>query len=273
MSGSTLERASASVNDGVLTGPVSAACQNGRRGRHRRRAARFVGGSTAASPRRTRPAAAVAAGSECGSFSSNGRPGTRQGVRTPHLRAAMPVDASSLAVSCGGRGVSCDNWPASPSARAAPHGAIRHDGVSPSRAMRRTTSRFAAPVSRRCAFSAPCGLSCRRWFAPVRALPQTWRPCLLRCVDRLMLRLQLGTLRRRSATPSCRALRPGHVARWRQIDAGYSSTASPRRHQLSSYRSACRRWPQCRICAPSLPELLMRYRRPRCVCDFLRRGR
>ncbi len=26
--------------------------------------------------------------------------------------------------------------------------------------------------------SAPCGLSCRRWFAPVRALPRTWRPCL-----------------------------------------------------------------------------------------------
>ena len=51
-------------------------------------------------------------GAKRGSLSSNGRPGTRQGVRTPHLRAAMPVDAYSLAVSCGGRGVSSDIWPA-----------------------------------------------------------------------------------------------------------------------------------------------------------------
>ena len=75
-----------------------------------------------------------------------------------------------------------------------------------------------------------------------------------RCVDRQMLRPQLGTCASPFGDASCRALRPCHVARWRQVDAGHSSTASPRRHQLSSYQNACRRWPEGRICAPSLPE-------------------
>ncbi len=251
MSGSTLERASASVNDGVLTGPLSAACAG---------TAAIAEGQlkswevpiAAASPR-TRPAAAVAAGSECGSLSSNGRPGTRQGVRTPHLRAAMPVDASSLAVSCGGRGVSSDNGP--PALRHAPRRAEPF-GMTDSPVPRGASHhvqvrRTGFPAVR---VSAPCGLSCRRWFAPARALPRAWRPCLLRCVDRQMLRLQLGTWASPFVTPSCRALRPCHVARWRQVDAGHSSTASPRRHQLSSYRIACGGWPEGRICAPSLPE-------------------
>ena len=42
---------------------------------------------------------------------------------------------------------------------------------------------------------------------------------------------------------------------WRQRDAGHSSTASPRRHQLFPYRNACRCWPEGRFSAPSLPEL------------------
>ena len=56
-------------------------------------------------------------------LSSNGRPGALQGIRTPHQGAALPVDAYSLAVSCGGRGVSRDIWPASLSAPAAPRAA------------------------------------------------------------------------------------------------------------------------------------------------------
>ena len=41
---------------------------------------------------------------------------------------------------------------------------------------------------------------------------------------------------------------------WRPSDAGHSSTASPRRHQLFPYRNACRRWPGGRFSAPSLPD-------------------
>ncbi len=47
------------------------------------------------------------------SLSSDGRPAARQGMRTPHRSAELSVDASSLAVSCGSRGVSLDIGPAS----------------------------------------------------------------------------------------------------------------------------------------------------------------
>ena len=59
-----------------------------------------------------------------------------------------------------------------------------------------------------------------------------------------------------SVTPSRRALPSRQRRTWRPIDAGHSSTASPRRHQLSSYRNACRYWPGGRFRAPSLPESL-----------------
>ena len=42
------------------------------------------------------------------SLSSDGRPDARQGMQTPHRSAELSVDASSLAVSCGSRGVSLD---------------------------------------------------------------------------------------------------------------------------------------------------------------------
>ena len=82
-------------------------------------------------------------GAKRGSLSSNGRPGTRQGVRTPHLRAAMPVDAYSLAVSCGGRGVSCNIWPAS---------LVRH---APRRALPVLRARRGSPRPARCAAPRP----------------------------------------------------------------------------------------------------------------------
>ena len=85
----------------------------GQRERCEQSAKRFASGWSGRAPRpRQRPGAVV--------VSSNGRPGTRQGSRTPHRGAALPVDAYSLAVACGSRGVSRDIWPASLSAPAVP---------------------------------------------------------------------------------------------------------------------------------------------------------
>ena len=89
------------------------------------------------------PAAATAAGTDPEELSCDGRPGVRQDIRIPHLGAALPVDAYSLAVSCGGRGVSLDIWPASLPAPAAPRVAClpRHDrDRSRSRATLRATT-------------------------------------------------------------------------------------------------------------------------------------
>ena len=143
---------------------------------------RGVAASAAPRGRESRP------GAERGSLSSNGRPGTRQGVRTPHLRAAMPIDAYSLAVSCGGRGVSYDIWPAS-LVRHAPRRALPglgHDGAPPSRAMRRTT----ASVRRDAGFpalrvSATCGFPGRWWCRPHPRATADMADRALRCVDRL----------------------------------------------------------------------------------------
>ena len=126
-------------------------------------------------------------GAKRGSLSSNGRPGTRRGVRTPHLRAAMPVDAYSLAVSCGGRGVSCDIWPAS-LVRHAPRRALP---VLRARRGSPRPARCAAPrpppprrFSRRCAFPR-LAASCRRWFRPHPRATADVADRALRCVDRL----------------------------------------------------------------------------------------
>ena len=204
-------------------------------------------------------------GAKRGSLSSNGRPGTRQGVRTPHLRAAMPVDAYSLAVSCGGRGVSCDIWPAS---------LVRH---APRRALPVLRARRGSPRPARCA--APRPFAATPVFPGVarfRALRLSWPsvvpppsaryrgyggPCLAMRRPPTPLRCGLALGRHLlSVTPSRRALPSRPRRTWRPIDAGHSSTASPRRHQLSSYRNACRHWPGGRFCAPSLPE--SRSRRP-----------
>ena len=96
-----------------------------------------LGGRRRAPRPRERPGAVV--------LSCNGRPGTRQGSRPPHRGAVLPVDAYSLAVACGSRGVSLDIWPASHSAPAAPR-AVRLSGHdrdrSPSRTTRRATTWF-----------------------------------------------------------------------------------------------------------------------------------
>ena len=75
------------------------------------------------------PSRIARTGTDPEEFSCDGRPGVRQDIRIPHRSAALPVDAYSLAVSCGGRGVSRDIWPASPSAPAAPRVA-RYPGTT-----------------------------------------------------------------------------------------------------------------------------------------------
>ena len=103
--------------------------------------------------------------------------------------------------------------------------------------------------------SAPCG------FLPSVVPPPSPRyrgcggPCLAMRRPPTPLRCGLALGRHLlSVTPSRRALPSRPRRAWRPIDAGHSSTASPRRHQLSSYRNACRRWPGGRFRAPSLPE-------------------
>ena len=166
-------------------------------------------------------------------LSFNGRPGTRQGSRTPHRGAVLPVDAYSLAVACGSRGVSLDIWPASHSAPAAPR-AVRLSGHdrdrSPSRTTRRATTWFPPRRSARQARSvrasaAPLAVG---GTLPPRALPRSWRtgafamrrpPMLLRCSEALAQLLDAAFTRR--------ALRPGNVACGDQRVRG---TLAPRHH-------------------------------------------
>ena len=222
-----------------------------------------------ASRLRSRPAAArLRPGAKRGSLSSNGRPGTRQGVRTPHLCAAMPVDAYSLAVSCGGRGVSSDIWPAS-LVRHAPRRALPllgHDGVPrPARCVAPRSIRRHAGSPALCV-SATCGFLAVGGAAPIRALPRIWRTVPCDASTAYAAALQPGTGSSPRVTPSRRALPSRQRRTWRPIDARHSSTASPRRHQLSSYRNACRHWPGRRFCAPSLPDSRPGRHAPPCVC-------
>ena len=192
-------------------------------------------------------------------LSSNGRPGTRQGVRTPHSRAAMPVDAYSLAVSCGGRGVSSDIWPAS---------LVRHAPRRASPVLR--ARRGSLPVPRDASHhdrSQPCRFpGCARFRAmrlswPLVVPPPSARyrgyggPCLAMRRPPTLQRCSMALGRHRRVTPSRRALASRQRRTWRPIDAGHSSTASPRRHQLFSYQNACRDWPGGGFFAPSLPEV------------------
>ena len=129
-----------------------------------------------------------------------------------------PVDAYSLAVACGSRGVSRDIWPASHSAPAAPR-AVRLSGHdrdrSPSRTTRRATTWFPPRRSARQARSvrASAALLAVSGTLPPRALPRSWRTgafamrrprTLLLCSEALAQLLV--------AAFSRRALRPGNVA-------------------------------------------------------------
>ena len=153
-------------------------------------------------------------------LSCNGRPGTRQGGRTPHRGGAvLPVDAYSLAIACGSRGVSLDIWPASlfgtrrivrcPSSRTrqgsllVPHDTSRHDLVP------------ATPV-----FPAGAGSLPRLGGPPGRrGTPSSarYRECGVRCLamrrrPSTAAALQRGTRAALFAAFTRRALRPGHVA-------------------------------------------------------------
>ena len=111
-------------------------------------------------------------------LSFNGRPGTRQGSRTPHLRCGM-------ARRVGGRGVSLDIWLASHSAPAAPR-AVRLSGHdrdrSPSRTTRRATPGLARQARSLRASAASLAVNCT---LPPARYHEVGVPVPLRCVDRL----------------------------------------------------------------------------------------
>ena len=112
----------------------------------------------------------------------------------------------------------------------------------------------ATPVSRHCAFPRLAA----SWPSVVSPPSARYRgcggPCPAMRRPPALQRCSLALGRHRWVTPSRRALASRQRRTWRPIDAGHSNTASPRRHQLSSYRNACRRWPGGRFRAPSLPE-------------------
>ena len=134
---------------------------------------------TAASARRTRPAAARARpGASVVRSVLMGDPapvrvsGPRTFVRKcPSTRLPSPSPAAAAA---------CPATTGPPALRHAPRRAEPFgmtDSPVPRDASHHVQVRRAGfPAVR---VSAPCGLSCRRWFAPVRALPRTWRtvPC------------------------------------------------------------------------------------------------
>ena len=105
--------------------------------------------------------------------------------------AVWPVDAFSLAVACGGRGVSLDIWPASHSAPAAPR-AVRLSGHDRDRSPSRTTRRATTWFPPRRVLPGRRGLSAPRrppWPSVVRFPPARYHevgvPVPMRCVDRL----------------------------------------------------------------------------------------
>ena len=92
-------------------------------------------------------------------------------------------------------------------------------------------------------------------IAPIRALPPMWRavPCdaSTACAAASAAWHWVVTATGDAITPGfCPATSP----KGRQGDAGHHSGASSRQHQLFSYQSAGRHWPQCRFFPPSLPD-------------------
>ena len=171
-----------------------------------------------------------------------------------------PIDAYSLAVACGSRGVSLDIWPASHSAPAVPRAVrlSRHDrDRSPSRTTRRATTWF--PPRR--LSPAGAGSLPRLGSLPGRRGPPPsarYRECGLRCHamrrPRYAAALQQGTWSALSVLPSHAGLFVPATSPVATVIAGHLSTASSRGHQRSSYQSPWRDWPQGRFCAPSLPD-------------------
>ena len=148
--------------------------------------------------------------------------------------AVLPVDAYSLAVACGSRGVSLDIWPASLSAPAAPRVVLFQDttGTAP-----RPARHVAPRPGSRHAGSCPAGagslprlggLPWPSWYASVRALPRMWRtvPCDASSTA-YAAALQRGTGAALVAAFTRRALRPGNVA---SGDRCVRGTIAPRHH-------------------------------------------
>ena len=151
-------------------------------------------------------------------FSCNGRPGTRQGVRPPHRGAVLPVDAYSLAVACGSRGVSLDIWPASHSAPAVPR-AVRLSGHDRDRSPSRTTRRATTWFPPRRLSPAGAGSLPRLGGPPGRHGPPPsarYRECGVRCHamrrPRTLLLCSKALAQLLVAAFTRRALRPGNVA-------------------------------------------------------------
>ena len=153
------------------------------------------------------------------------------GPRT--FSAVLPVDAYSLAVACGSRGVSLDIWPASHSAPAAPR-AVRllrtRQGPLP---VPHDTSRHdlvpATPVCPAGAGSLP-----RLGGPPGRHGPPPsarYRECGVRCHamrrPRTLLRCSKALAQLLDAAFTRRALRPGNVACGDRCVRG---TLAPRHH-------------------------------------------
>ncbi len=169
----------------------------------------------------------------------------------PSTRIPLPSPAAAAA---------CPATSGPPALRHAPRRAMPSSGttgLSPSRAMRRTTihpppRRFPGIARPR----ATCGFPGRRWCRPHPRATADVADRALRCVDRLRCCVAAWhwVVTASPVTPSRRAPPSRQRRTWRPNDAEHSSTASPRQHQLSSYHFACRRWPQCRSCAPSLPD-------------------
>ena len=127
--------------------------------------------------------------------------------------------------------------------RAARRPSFGHDGFPVPRDASHHDPSAATPVSPALRVSAPCGFLAVGGIAPIRALPRMWRTVPCDASTAYAAALQHGT----GSSPLGDAVTPGSSvpARrlWRPSDAGHSSTASPRRHQLFSYRNACRLWP------------------------------
>ena len=68
-----------------------------------------------------------------------------------------------------------------------------------------------------------------------------------------MLQLRSEALGQHSVLPSHAGLFVPATSPVATVIAGHLSTVSPRRHQQSSWQSACRHWPEGRFGAPSLP--------------------
>ena len=155
--------------------------------------------------------------------------------------AVWPVDAYSLAVTCGGRGVSRDIWPAShsapprralsvspdttgtaprPARHVAPRPGSRHAGSCPAGAG--SLPRLGGPPGR------------QLYASPPRATTRLAYRCLCDASTAYAAALQRGT----GAASICRFHTPGSSSRqrrpWRPVCAGHSNTASSRGHQQSS---------------------------------------